>query len=290
VIAVQRIRILGWWGAIPGCAVGGDAAGTVHEQPADDELRQPEGGLACSKGWEPDAPQFYNLHMTLRTNEVRESLPASYRWTSLFEVALGVFLVLGHNVFRVVPNEVFFLFALFWVSFKVRDGGWRVAGLSRPGAWRRTFVLALAGAVVLQLGSEFLVEPLAQQIWHRPEQTSSLFSSGMSTKKALLTLGIIWTFAAFGEELGYRGYLLTRAADLGNRSQAAYVIAMVCVAVLFGFGHYFKGPAGVLDSTYSGLVLGTLFLLSGRNLWAPILAHGLSDTYAVVIVYMGWAN
>jgi membrane protease YdiL (CAAX protease family) len=218
------------------------------------------------------------------------SLSASYRWASLFEVALGVFLVLGHNVFRVIPNEVFFLFALFWVSFKIRDGGWGVAGLSRPGSWRRTFVLALAGAVVLQVGSEFLVEPLAQRIWQQPEQVSSILRSGMSTKQALLSLGIVWTFAAFGEELGYRGYLLTRAADLGNRSKVAYVISMVGVAVLFGFGHYYKGPSGVLDSTYSGLVLGTLFLLSGRNLWAPILAHGLSNTYAVVLVYMGWAN
>ena len=228
--------------------------------------------------------------MTLRTGEVRESLPASYRWTSLFEVALGVFLVLGHNVFRVVPNEVFFLFALFWVSFKVRDGGWRIAGLSRPGSWRRTFVLALAGALVLEVGSELVIQPLAQQIWHQPEQVSSLLSSGMSAQKALLSLAIVWTFAAFGEELGYRGYLLTRAADLGNRSAAAYLVAMMCVAVLFGFGHYYKGPAGVLDSTYSGLVLGTVYLLSGRNLWAPILAHGLSDTFAVLAVYMGWAN
>jgi hypothetical protein len=99
--------------------------------------------------------------MTSKADGPRKSLPASYRWTSLFEVALGIFLVLGHNVFRVVPNEVFFLFALFWVSFKVRDGGWKVAGLSRPGSWRRTVVLALVGAVVLQAGSEFLVEPLA---------------------------------------------------------------------------------------------------------------------------------
>jgi membrane protease YdiL (CAAX protease family) len=201
-----------------------------------------------------------------------------------------MFLVIGHNVFRVVPNEVFFLFALFWVSFKVRDGGWKIAGFKRPGSWPQTLALAVAAAVVLQMGSELVVQPLAQQIWHQPEKVSSLFSSGMSAKKALLTLGIIWTFAAFGEELGYRGYLLTRIADLGNRSQVAYVIAMLCVAVLFGFGHYYKGPAGVVDSTYSGLVLGTLYLLSGRNLWAPILAHGLSDTFAVLAVYSGWAD
>jgi membrane protease YdiL (CAAX protease family) len=228
--------------------------------------------------------------MTPNNRNQPTPLSTPYRWTSLFEVALGVFLVLGHNVFRVVPNEVFFLFALFWVSFKFRDGGWRVAGFVRPSSWRRTLLLASVGTVVLQAGSELLVQPLAQHLWHQAEQESSILSSGMSFGKALLSLGIVWTFAAFGEELGYRGYLLTRMADLGNRSSVAYVVAMVCVAVLFGFGHYYKGPAGVLDSTYSGLVLGTLFLLSGRNLWASILAHGFSDTFAVLAVYLGWAN
>jgi uncharacterized protein len=65
---------------------------------------------------------------------------------------------------------------------------------------------------------------------------------------------------------------------------------MIPVSVLFGFGHYYKGPSGVLDSTYSGLVLGTAYLLSGRNLWAPILAHGISDTLALFVVFMGWAK
>ena len=228
--------------------------------------------------------------MTPNARNQPPPLSAPYRWTSLFEVALGVFLVLGHNVFRVVPNEVFFLFALFWVSFKIRDGGWGVAGLKRPSSWRGTWILAVVGVVVLQAGSEFVVEPLAHWIWHEEEQVSSLLGGGMSAGKALMSLGIVWSFAAFGEELGYRGYLLTRIADLGGRSRVAYVIAMLCVAVLFGFGHYYKGPSGVLDSTYSGLVLGSVYLLSGRNLWAPILAHGLSDTFAILAVYLGWAN
>lgn len=65
---------------------------------------------------------------------------------------------------------------------------------------------------------------------------------------------------------------------------------MIVVAVLFGFGHYYKGPAGVVDSTWSGLVLGSAYLLSGRNLWMPILAHGISDTAAVVLVFTGLAS
>ena len=50
-----------------------------------------------------------------------------------------------------------------------------------------------------------------------------------------------------------------------------------------GLGHLYKGPSGIVDSAYSGLILGGVYLLSGRNLWAAILAHGLSDTFAVVV-------
>jgi uncharacterized protein len=65
---------------------------------------------------------------------------------------------------------------------------------------------------------------------------------------------------------------------------------MLYVAALFGFGHFYKGPAGVIDSTYSGLVLGSVYLLTGRNLWASILAHGMTDTVAILVVFMGWAT
>jgi membrane protease YdiL (CAAX protease family) len=228
--------------------------------------------------------------MPIAINTEAHRLARRYRLISGFEVLVGAFFVLGHNIFRVVPNEVFFLFALFCISFKLRDGGWRVAGLTRPHSWGKTVLMAVAAVVVLQVGSELVIQPVANWLWHQSEHVTSLLDSGMSVKQALTSLIIVWTFAAFGEEFGYRGYLLTRAADLGNRSNIAYVGAMLFVSVLFGLGHYYKGPAGVLDSTYSGLVLGSVYLLTGRNLWASILAHGISDTFAVVVVYMGWAN
>jgi membrane protease YdiL (CAAX protease family) len=190
-----------------------------------------------------------------------------------------------------VPNEVPFLFLLFWISALVRKGRWSAAGLKRPSSWPKTILLALAAVAVLALGSEFVIQPLASHFWHTPENVSSLLKTPVHEwKSALRNLAIVWLFAGFGEEIGYRGYLLTRAADLGNRSNLAYILAMLYVAVLFGFGHFYKGPAGVMDSTYSGLVLGSVFLLSGRNLWAPILAHGLVDTVVVVAIFMGWAT
>ena len=60
--------------------------------------------------------------------------------------------------------------------------------------------------------------------------------------------------------------------------------------MLFGIGHYYKGPSGIVDSTFSGLVLGIAYLAAGRNLWASILAHGFIDTFAVVVVFLGLAD
>ena len=213
------------------------------------------------------------------------------RGLSLAEFLIGGFIVIGHNVFHLLPNEVPILFILGWISLRLRDGGWKAAGLTRPHSWWKTVALAMGAAAVLQLGSELVVGPLGHRLWPAPQHVSKIIgSSSLGWKQALTTLLIIWTFAAFGEELSYRGYLLTRAADILGRSAAAYIIAMLLVAMLFGFGHYYKGPAGVLDSTYSGLVLGCAYLLSGRNLWAAILAHGISDTFALAVVFMGWAS
>jgi len=53
---------------------------------------------------------------------------------------------------------------------------------------------------------------------------------------ALVALLLIWTFAAFGEEIVYRGYLLKREADIGGRSPGAYWMGIVLVSILFGYG------------------------------------------------------
>ncbi len=207
------------------------------------------------------------------------------------EVTLGSFIVIGHNVFHFLPNEVPILFVLGWISLRWRDGGWKATGFMRPDSWGKTIAFAVAAALILQAGSKFIVGPLTAHVWSAPQNVSSLFKpDALDGRHTLILLGAIWTFAAFGEEMSYRGYLLTRAADLGARSPIACWLGMIFVALLFGFGHYYKGPAGVVDSTYSGLVLGSVYLLSGRNLWTAILAHGLSDTIVVIVLFMGWGQ
>jgi membrane protease YdiL (CAAX protease family) len=46
----------------------------------------------------------------------------------------------------------------------------------------------------------------------------------------------------------------------------------------------------MIDSGLAGAILGTACLVSGRNLWVAILAHGFIDTTGVVLLCFGWAS
>jgi hypothetical protein len=206
---------------------------------------------------------------------------------SAFELVVGAAIVIGHNVYRVVPNEVPILFVLGMLSVRIRDGRWSAIGFKRPDSWRRIILIALIAAALRLLLGTLVIEPVTNHFWppiHAPAGAEKIAGNlGI----AGLALGLIWTFAAFGEEISYRGYLTLRAADLGKRSPAAFWIATVFASVLFGYGHYYKGPAGIVDSTVAGLILGAAYLIAGRNLWAAVLAHGFIDTVAVVLAFLG---
>ncbi len=129
-----------------------------------------------------------------------------------------------------------------------------------------------------------------------------------------LFLVIVWTLAAFGEELVHRGYLMNRVAELaGARNMAelaggsgmaelaggssmaelaggsslAWAVSLVVVSVLFGVAHLYQGISGVVTNIAAGLVYGALYLSSGRTLWAPIIAHGVYDTLAFLLAFWG---
>jgi membrane protease YdiL (CAAX protease family) len=195
--------------------------------------------------------------------------------------------VIGHNVYRVVPNEVPILVVMALVSFRLRNGGLAAMGFRRPRSWTRLVLIALGAAALRIVLSAVVIDPLTARIWPPAVAPEGAEAIAGSVKDALQWLGLVWSFAAFGEEMAYRGYLLTRAADVGRGSNAASWVAMIVVSVLFGYGHYYKGPAGIVDSGVAGLILGSAYLLTGRNLWTSILAHGFIDTFGVAMLFLG---
>jgi membrane protease YdiL (CAAX protease family) len=223
------------------------------------------------------------------------SLSAGGRVLSLVEFLIGAAIVIGHNVFHVVPNEVPILFVLALISIRLRECSWSAIGLSGPKSWLLTIFIAFIAAIAVIAIGEFVTEPLAHTLGLHTAKSAAATAASIGLKHGdylslAKTLALIWTFAAFGEEISYRRYLLGRAADVLDGSSLAYWIGLLVASVLFGFGHYYQGPAGVFTTGCDGLMIGAVYLLCRRNLWVAVLTHGLVDTIGLILVFFGVAD
>src|SRR5260370_3257528 len=92
-------------------------------------------------------------------------MTARFRTASALEILLGASIVIGHNVFRVVPNEVPILFVLGLLSFRLRNGGVSAMGLMRPVSWARTVAVAAAAAGLRSPARGFVLGPPPRRFW-----------------------------------------------------------------------------------------------------------------------------
>ena len=185
------------------------------------------------------------------------------------------------------PFVIFLLFALAWVSLRLRRLGWRDVGLKRPAHILATIGLAILIGCGYQALDTWLIAPVLQRITGEAINLSQFsLLRGNLTALAFFLL-VTWTEAAFIEEMFFRGYLLNRLIDVIGGSRLAITIALLGNAILFGLGHTYQGLTGVLDTALAGFLLAMIYIFSGRNLWITILTHGVIDTVGVVLLYLG---
>jgi hypothetical protein len=132
------------------------------------------------------------------------ALSPMQRWISLAEFLVGAAIVIAHNVDHKIPNEVPILFVLGLVSFKLRDGGWLAMGLRWPLSWRKTILLAL-GAAALRILLSVPLDALTAHFWPAAKAPGGMNEIAGHPLVALQWLLLVWTFAAFGEEIGIAG-------------------------------------------------------------------------------------
>ena len=181
-----------------------------------------------------------------------------------------------------------YLLALGWLSLRVRGLGWRSVGFTRPQNWLRTLQLGLLAGLAIEGLELFVTQPLLVHLTGKYPDLTELGQARGNFNMLLLLLAATWSLAAFGEELVWRGYILNRVSDLVGRSSVGIALALTIVSVAFGLAHADQGLTGVVENIIDGALLGLLYLLAGRNLWLPIVAHGMTDTVDSLLLYLGW--
>jgi membrane protease YdiL (CAAX protease family) len=165
-----------------------------------------------------------------------------------------------------------------------RDGyhkaGWQALGLQRAG-WR-LWPLGFGLPLVLLASSYVISTAVGVASWHWPANTSApAFAAN------LLGDLLIGTVFAFGEEIGWRGYLLPRLLGLG-RTRALLLSGFLHGAwhlpvILMTTTYHSEGnrlivvPLFLLTLTTAGIFFGYL-RLRGNSTWPAAFAHGAFNT------------
>ena len=166
---------------------------------------------------------------------------------------------------------------LIWY-FQERGGEWRTLGLETISNWgvvlKRSIIVALVsmmafvliGAIAFKLnlitGSlDFSGYDYLEKRWWMP----------------IVILLAVYISSSFGEEVVYRGFLITRLMKIfqGFRPK---LCSVVISGLIFGLAHWSWGPLGVLQTAAMGWALGYFYLRYKRQLWINVIAHAILDT------------
>ena len=174
------------------------------------------------------------------------------------------------------------------VALRMRGSGWRDLGMRRGAGFKSVLAVSLLGAVFLLIATIVASSLLSRFFGIAPD--ISKFDNLRGNVGALLgIMVVVWTTAAFGEEMLFRGLLMNWLQRLlGPDNRATWTVALVSTSLLFGAAHAYQGAAGVILTGLVGFGVGALYLATNRNLWAAILTHGIYDTIGFVLVYTSW--
>jgi uncharacterized protein len=157
-------------------------------------------------------------------------------------------------------------------------------GLTAHRSWFSTIAFAVAW-LALMLACSPLADRLATRCVARPPTLSAFRALQQSTSKLIVGIVMAWLLGGFLEELIFRGIVLQSVERLLSpwlaRPMAAGIA--ICVAAAgAGLIHLYQGLRAAIIVTQLSVLFGLLFVVSGYNLWAVVLCHGMYDTIAFI--------
>ena len=172
------------------------------------------------------------------------------------------------------------------ILIAMRKEMWRDYGV-RLGGDARFVTSRAAEFTMLTLVTGFTVIGLATALGYPPSQSAVLTNQPDTLSGFLLDIVFgVWIGAAIGEELFFRGLLLTKFTTLFGGDRRALVLAVLAQGIWFGAGHSSQGISGMIMTGTIGVVIGTYFVTRGRRALIPLMiGHGLVDTVSQTIFF-----
>ncbi len=166
---------------------------------------------------------------------------------------------------------------------------WREIGLGKPKSLLKTLlfgVVAFMAAVLVFVITQNMAVYLVTALGLVPTEIDQSRFNAIEGNLPFVILAIIlaWTTIAFGEEMFFRSFLITRMIDFTTIKPGP---AVLIAGVIFGVVHFAEGPLGILSNGAFGVLFGWIYLRSGRNVWITIIGHGLINTLRFILLYLG---
>jgi len=199
-------------------------------------------------------------------------------------LALVVVVILITSFKRVPGVGVIAAMTIIGITTWLRGDGLAGLGFLPPAHWKTTIVWGILSGVAIQFLSTLILEPLSDKITKSTTDHSSFESLRGNLLNFLLTVAGVWVVVVFLEEIIFRGYMMGDFARLFGMTKIALAVNLIFTSAVFGLAHWYQGISGALSTGIIGALLGVLFIISGFNLWLPILTHGVIDTVGLFLI------
>lgn len=204
-----------------------------------------------------------------------------------FELALFALIFWADSADLIPLSKTPFLLLVAWLSLYLRGSGWRAAGLRFDRRWLNLIGIGVAAGAAFWAFEFFVENPLLYRLTGRYPDLNVFKHLVGNVRLLAILIALNLVLAAFGEEMVWRGYALTRVAEILGGTRGAWAASIVAVNTAFGLAHLYQGESGIVQAAVQGVLLGLLYLATGRNLLAPIAAHFTANNCDFIAIYLG---
>lgn len=197
-----------------------------------------------------------------------------------------ILIMLIAPLFGFIDRNFTFFFGL-GVIFLILKGSkynWARFGIGQK-ITGKTIIKSLLLATIIFIVFTFLIDPLLIK-WLGEYDLSSIDDIRGNLLGYIILMFVVWIFAAFGEEILFRGYYMKALAELLGNNKTAWISSAFIVSLYFGISHAYQGVIGVVSVFLWSFVISLIFSKNKNNLLLLVLIHGIYDTIGITLIYL----